>query len=279
MSLNPTPSSIPIYTFPGSALTAIVSTDQLQSNGTVTGKTDGTVLKVTRIAALALEWVIVDPGELLGGRGRHAGRPIRTQQWVEVASSDGVTPLSVLNGQSLLVEMHGVAPTTTPDGGIADQLTVQTGIPGDDFTIPITLEVGNVEAVPKGTFPGQPFEILFTVNTPETFSIGSGLTQYVNTKWAVHWKFGPPVAVSFSLDTADTGGFSATFSGGLQQSPPMTLRSGNAFVEIPFDLVLNTPSVLTVGSNYTVYHWMSVNSLAGGGGTILLGTIPVTIIP
>jgi hypothetical protein len=68
MSLAHTPNSVHVYRFPFSPLTASVSTQPLPSNGTVTAQTNGAHLRVTRIAALQLEWVGSNTGNEPGLR-------------------------------------------------------------------------------------------------------------------------------------------------------------------------------------------------------------------
>jgi hypothetical protein len=257
--LNPFPPSFQLYAFPGSPLTAVVSSDPLQSNGTVTGKTDGPIFKVVRISALALEWVFPDPGEVGGGGGRFIGRPVLTQQWVVVATSDGVTPLHVSKGQSLLVEMQGVAPASTPAGGVTEHLNVKTGIPGDDFSVPLTLEVGQV----------VPFlEPAYNASTPMPITFG----QSAAADWAFDWKLGPPVGVSFRMDTVDTSGF---ITGNFSTAQPVNVQSGNPFGRINFTLVVNTSGILQINSKHTVFMWMTLRSQAGGQ---TIQTLPIFVV-
>jgi len=243
------------------AQSAFVSTDPLPSKAVVTAKTDGTIFTVTSIAALALEWVAVDPGELLGGSPRHAGKPIRTQQWVEVASSDGSTPLTVLQGQKLLVQMTGTAPAApTQDAApIRENLNVTVnGVPGGSVSTEIRLEVGEVEAVPDPPI----------INPRPVNSSG----QFINYK--VTWISGPPVFASFlGIDTFDST-VGLKISSGPQPSvtgPVSQGSDGHIFVAFGPD-----PNSAQKGAT-GFYMWMSLSTEAGGQ-MIRIVPIPAIIV-
>jgi hypothetical protein len=150
-----------------------------------------------------------------------------------VASSNGVTPLAVSAGQKLLVELQGVAPASTPAGGVTENLQVSTGIPGDDFIVPLTLEVGLVT-----TFLSPPYDI----NNPMPITVGKSLVPHV--LWQFTWRLGPAVNVEFRLDTADTSGFiAATF----EDHGPYVVGDGvNTSNFIKFHLLVTAPGILTL---------------------------------
>jgi hypothetical protein len=130
---------------PGGATTASTQCGILSASANVTASisadTSGGALKVLSVTSFVLETEIETPGPGETPPGLKSA-PIKVQVPVQVAQSDGVTPLAVASGQYVVVTIQFAPTASTPATCTASLLI--NGDTWNPVSVPITATVGQI---------------------------------------------------------------------------------------------------------------------------------------